>query len=67
MHQIYIVLSRVVIVTDTSGHPVLCLVFLSMQMMVLTKVAPNMNVFFSHFIFSMIGGMILLFTCCHSF
>ena len=62
--EIYIVLSKVVIVTGIRvAGPVLCLVFLvNAFMMVLTKVAPNMNVFFSvGFIFSMIGGMIRLF------
>ena len=62
--EIYIVLSKVVIVTGIRvAGPVLCLVFLvNAFMMVLTKVAPSMNVFFSvGFIFSMIGGMILLF------
>jgi flagellar biosynthesis protein FliR len=62
--EIWIQYSRVVIITGVRiAGPVLCLVFLvNSFMMVLTKIAPNMNVFFSvGFIFSMIGGMTLFF------
>ena len=62
--EVWIKFSRVVIITGIRvAGPVLCLVFLvNAFMMILTKIAPNMNVFFSvGFIFSMIGGMILFF------
>jgi flagellar biosynthesis protein FliR len=62
--EIWINYSKIVLVTGVRiAGPVLSLVFLvNSFMMVLTKIAPNMNVFFSvGFIFSMIGGLILFF------